>query len=228
MACSTACLKSTLLVFNSILLLVGCILLGIGIWIVSNSSSFTNENKDLYFSWNLPYSRSISYQSTMVILGFFSTVIGSTIILLGFIGGYGALRGSSFLLSLSLFSLLFIFICLLTAAIFVFVYSGQIGDWLKNVMEDETKRQVQNGILSRAHRHFDKCCGIDDSEENGGICNINAIYPNSLQIKIQLANSVVVIKTSTFSGPYCRVFSCLNINSKQMPETSSSEEKLVT
>ena len=175
MACRTKCWKNTVLVFNAILWLVGCVLLGIGIWVVSNSSSFTNEKNDLYFSWNLPYSRGISYETTLTILGSISIAMGVAIIIMGFIGCCGALRESPFFLILSLLSLFFIFICLLIVCILVFVYSEQIGDWLKNAMEDESQRQVQNGILGRAHRQFDKCCGIDDSDNGGGTCL--ATYP---------------------------------------------------
>jgi hypothetical protein len=104
------CLKYLMFVFNFIFWLVGSALLAVGIWAKVDERSLTDLIRDP------------TVTSHLNVAAWILIVIGSIIMVLGFLGCCGAIRESQCMLATFFVFLFIIFAALLTVGIYVYVY----------------------------------------------------------------------------------------------------------
>ena len=172
-----SCIKYCLFAFNLLFWLIGCALVGVGIWIVVDSKKFI-EILTQNVSTDVQNTLGASSEDAVRILGIVAIVVGGVILILGFLGCCGAIRESQVLLSIFFAFLLIIFLILITIGILVFVYSDKLQTWLRDAMQKEIDENVSNGLMNYSHEKYG-CCGIDDAI--GGICRQD--YPPTSQCK---------------------------------------------
>ncbi|XP_073175331.1 tetraspanin-16 [Lepidochelys kempii] len=112
MAPSRSCyatLKTVMICFNTIIFVVGCTLVALGLWIKLGSTSFVR----------VLGSTSVNF----VHIGYFCIVVGIVVAMLGFMGCWGAAKESRCLLLMYFLIMLVIFIAEITAAVVVFAFT---------------------------------------------------------------------------------------------------------
>ncbi|MEE6495360.1 hypothetical protein FKM82_002024 [Ascaphus truei] len=111
MGCFTF-IKVMMILFNLAIFLGGGALLGVGIWVSVDSSSF------------LKLFGAVSVANQFVNVGYFLIAIGAVLVLLGFLGCCGAQRESKCLLIIFFSIILIIFIAEIAGAVVALVYSS--------------------------------------------------------------------------------------------------------
>lgn len=151
-----SCLKYLLFVFNFIFWLVGCSLLGVGIWAKVDERSFAaligNDG----------------IMHTINIAAYAIIVLGTIVTFLGFLGCCGAIRENQCMLATFFIFLFIIFSTLLAIGIFTYIYIRPDPDVLK---QEVTKglandvRKYNSSLDSRKRldglRDEFKCCGAE-------------------------------------------------------------------
>nr|XP_003220266.1 PREDICTED: tetraspanin-1 [Anolis carolinensis] len=154
MSCFTF-LKVMMVLFNLAIVIGGGVLLGIGIWVSVDSSSFLNM-----FG---PLSSSVLQ---FVNVGYLLIAIGAVLFLLGFLGCCGAQKESKCLLMTFFSIVLIIFIVEVAAAVVALVYTslaetilqGTVTQLLKNEYGKNTDiTTVWNATMKDL-----KCCGLSN------------------------------------------------------------------
>ncbi|XP_075792016.1 tetraspanin-1 [Pelodiscus sinensis] len=150
MGCFTF-LKVMMILFNLAIFLGGGALLGVGIWVAVDSSSFSN----LFGSTSVLQFVNISY---------FLIVIGAILVVLGFLGCCGAQKESKCLLIMFFSIVLIIFIAEIAAAVVALVYTSLAESILEGtvtpLLRDKYGKapevtQIWNATMSKV-----KCCGL--------------------------------------------------------------------
>ncbi|XP_078098505.1 leukocyte surface antigen CD53-like [Mustelus asterias] len=149
------CLKSLkylLFVFNLIFWICGCVIMGLGIYLL------TLNNFGALLS-SLP---SLSIANVMI-------VVGTVTMVVAFLGCMGAIKENKCLL-LSFFILLLLILLLeVTAAIMLFFYENQITKYIENDMKLALKPQNNTGVME-AWDGIQKqlhCCGVTNYTDWG-------------------------------------------------------------
>ncbi|XP_068949180.1 tetraspanin-1-like [Petaurus breviceps papuanus] len=154
MSCFTF-LKVTMVIFNLLIFLCGAVLLGIGIWVSVDGASFVN-----IFG---PVSASAMQ---FVNVGYFLIAAGCVLLILGFLGCYGAQKESKCILLMFFSILLLIFIAEIAAAVVALVYTSLAENLLnalvvpviqKDYGEQSDITQVWNSTMEGLH-----CCGFNN------------------------------------------------------------------
>ncbi|XP_050781493.1 tetraspanin-16 isoform X1 [Gopherus flavomarginatus] len=105
-----ATLKTVMICFNAIVFVVGCTMVGLGLWIKLGSTSFVRVlgATSVYFAH----------------VGYFCIVVGSVVVMLGFMGCWGAVKENRCLLLMYFLIMLVIFNAEITAAVVVFAFTS--------------------------------------------------------------------------------------------------------
>ncbi|KAG8137880.1 hypothetical protein E2320_003822 [Naja naja] len=133
MAGVSSCMKYSMFIFNFLFWIIGCLILGISIWI--------RVSKDIQEEFKT--------ESSMLSPVNLLIAVGSVIMVLGFLGCCGAMKESQCMLLLFFIGLLMILLLQIVAGILGAVYTSQIEG-----TQNQT-RQKDIDIL----KHY-KCCGL--------------------------------------------------------------------
>ncbi|NXC69875.1 TSN1 protein, partial [Anhinga anhinga] len=154
MGCFTF-IKVMMILFNLAIFLGGGTLLGVGIWVTVDGDSFL----DIFGTLS-----SSVLQVTNV--SYFLIVIGSILLVIGFLGCYGAQKDSKCLLMMFFSVVLIIFIAEVAAAVVALVYTGLAETLLTAVVtpllkekygQDDSLTQIWNVTMNKVH-----CCGLNN------------------------------------------------------------------
>ncbi|XP_038270941.1 tetraspanin-1 [Dermochelys coriacea] len=144
-------LKVMMILFNLAIFLGGGTLLGVGIWVAVDGSSFSS----IFGSSNALQFVNISY---------FLIIIGAILVVLGFLGCCGAQKESKCLLIMFFSIVLIIFIAEVAAAVVALVYTSLAENILQSTVTPTLKNQygkvtevtqIWNTTMSKV-----KCCGL--------------------------------------------------------------------
>ncbi|XP_027693909.1 tetraspanin-1 isoform X2 [Vombatus ursinus] len=153
--CCFTFLKVTMIIFNLLIFVCGGVLLGVGIWVSVDSPSFLK-----IFG---PVSASAMQ---FVNVGYFLIAAGCVLLVLGFLGCYGAHKENKCVLLMFFSILLVIFIAEIAAAVVALVYTSLAENMLYTlvvpVIEKEYGQQpditqVWNSTMEGLH-----CCGFNN------------------------------------------------------------------
>ncbi|XP_038676062.1 leukocyte surface antigen CD53-like [Scyliorhinus canicula] len=145
-------LKCMLFVFNLIFWICGCVILGLGIYLL------TLNNYGALLS-SLP---SLSIANVLI-------VVGTVTMVVAFLGCMGAIKENKCLL-LSFFTLLLLILLIeVTAAIILFFYEKQVTNYIKSDMKQALKHQNDTGIMEAWNRIQTQlhCCGVSNDTDWG-------------------------------------------------------------
>ncbi|XP_072919078.1 tetraspanin-1 [Hemitrygon akajei] len=152
MGCFTF-VKVMMILFNCLIFLAGGILLGVGIWVSVDGTSFVKVIGPIS-----------SQAMQFVNIGYFCIVIGAILVILGFLGCCGAQKESKCLLMLFFIIVLIIFIAEIAAAVVALVYSSfaesLLRAWVTPLLKNDYGRQKDvTGIWNTTMTEL-KCCGF--------------------------------------------------------------------
>ncbi|XP_074122163.1 tetraspanin-1 [Sminthopsis crassicaudata] len=154
MSCFTF-LKVTMVIFNLLIFLCGVSLLGVGIWVSLDGASFLK-----IFG---PVSASAMQ---FVNVGYFLIAAGCALLVLGFLGCYGAQKESKCVLLMFFSILLIIFIAEIASAVVALVYTSLAENLLNTLVvpviqkdygQQSDVTQVWNSTMEGLH-----CCGFNN------------------------------------------------------------------
>ncbi|XP_067423840.1 tetraspanin-1 [Emydura macquarii macquarii] len=163
-------LKVMMILFNTAIFLGGGVLLGVGIWVAVDGSSFAN-----IFG---------SSSTLFVNVSYFLIAIGAVLVVLGFLGCCGAQKESKCLLLMFFSIVLIIFIAEIAAAVVALVYTSLAENILVGTVTPILKSQygkatdvtrIWNTTMSEV-----KCCGLTnytDFTDSYYYTNHNQLYP---------------------------------------------------
>ncbi|XP_065698597.2 tetraspanin-1 [Patagioenas fasciata] len=152
MGCFTF-IKVMMILFNLTIFLGGGTLLGVGIWVSVDGQSFVNI-----------FGALSSSVLQVVNVGYFLIVIGSILLVIGFLGCCGAQKESKCLLIMFFSVVLIIFIAEIAAAVVALVYTGLAETLLRNSVTpllkekygtDTSFTEIWNITMNEI-----KCCGL--------------------------------------------------------------------
>lgn len=139
MGCFTF-IKVMMILFNLAIFLGGGALLGVGIWVTVDGQSF------------LKIFGTLSSSVLQVVnVSYFLIVIGAILVIIGFLGCYGAQKESKCLLMMFFSVVLIIFIAEIAAAVVVLVYtslvSGLAGSWAGTFWDSSNPFRKTGGLV---------------------------------------------------------------------------------
>ncbi|XP_005105414.2 CD9 antigen isoform X2 [Aplysia californica] len=146
------CIKYLMFAFNFIFWLLGCAILGVGIWlrVDEGAAEFMHESSKIDMFYTLAY----------VLMA-----IGFLIMLIGFLGCCGAIRESQCMLALFFMFLFVIFATLLGFGIWAAVakssFKDMTADMLKDGVENYYKDEKSQTFMDSIQTYF-QCCGWRD------------------------------------------------------------------
>lgn len=152
MGCFTF-VKVTMILFNMLIFLAGITLLAVGIWVSVDGSSFLKvlgpfANNAMQF----------------VNVGFLCIAIGAVLVLLGFMGCYGAQKESRCLLIMFFAIILIIFIAEVAAGVVALAYSsfaeGILKAWATIALKEQYGKDVVVTKIWNTTMTELKCCGF--------------------------------------------------------------------
>ncbi|XP_058047445.1 tetraspanin-8 [Ahaetulla prasina] len=159
MAGVSSCMKYSMFVFNFFFWIIGCIILGVSIWI--RVSKDTQEE--------------FKTDSSMVSAVNLLIAVGSVIMVLGFLGCCGAMKESQCMLLLFFIGLLMILLLQIIAGILGAVYKSQFEGVLNQTLEKEIDAlklatTKEKDILEGFHKLEIKykCCGMLKGQSDWG------------------------------------------------------------
>ncbi|XP_006787480.1 tetraspanin 34 [Neolamprologus brichardi] len=130
--CCSGFLKIMMFIFNGGIFLAGAVILGVGIWVQVDRSSFLDILDEVEDASSL---------SQLVNVSYLLIAVGAVLLLIGFLGCCGAIRENKCML-LTFFSIvLIIFLIEVAGAIVLFVFKDVAGELLQ-----ELEKDVQNSI----------------------------------------------------------------------------------
>ncbi|NXH12408.1 TSN1 protein, partial [Bucco capensis] len=148
-------IKVVMILFNLAIFLGGGTFLGVGIWVTVDEDSFLN-----IFGTLSPHVMHVAN------VGYLIIVIGAILLVIGFLGCYGAQKESKCLLITFFSVVLVIFIAEIAAAVMALVYTGLAEMLLSGVLTPLLKekygvdeRFTENWNLTMEEVH---CCGVSN------------------------------------------------------------------
>ncbi|NXP03625.1 TSN1 protein, partial [Thinocorus orbignyianus] len=161
-----------LAIFVSVVALSGGALMGVGIWVAVDDQSFVKIFGSLSSS-----------VLQIVHVGYFLIAIGAVLLVIGFLGCYGAQKESKCLLMMFFSVVLIIFIAEIAAAVVVLVYTGFAESLLTAVVtpllqekygQDTSFTKIWDATMKEV-----KCCGLNNYTDFNGSAwyNENKTYP---------------------------------------------------
>ncbi|ESP05060.1 hypothetical protein LOTGIDRAFT_202951 [Lottia gigantea] len=147
-SCHT-CIKYLMFAFNFLFWLLGCAILGVGIWLRVDQDVAQYVNKSDGF--NIFYT-----------LSYLLIAVGIIIMIIGFLGCCGAIRESQCMLGMFFVCLFIIFAILLGAGIWAVVAKDSFRDWTGMMLDDAVKNYYKDehskNFMDTVQNGF-KCCG---------------------------------------------------------------------
>lgn len=150
--CGIKCIKTLLFVFNFIFWLAGAAILGIGIWTEIDPGQFDA------FLGNSGYSLPAKILMAA----------GAFVMVIGFLGCWGAIKESRPLLGMFFACLFLIFAAEAVAGILGFLYRDKVDEEITNTLSDEVKMNYGTKIDSTTNHNIDnlqirlECCGASN------------------------------------------------------------------
>lgn len=188
----SACIKVTkyfLLLFNLLFLILGGVILGFGVWILADKSSFI---------FVLQTSSSLFNVGAYVFIG-----VGAVTMLMGFLGCVGAVREVRCLLGLYFVFLLLVLIAQVAAGVLFYFNMGKVKQEMSSIVA-KLIRDYTDGEEDRLQQGWDyvqaqgKCCGWASPynwTENAELMNRTTVtYPCSCEVKDDNNSSRLVRK----------------------------------
>ncbi|XP_039862813.1 tetraspanin-2a [Simochromis diagramma] len=152
------CVKYLLFAFNIIFWVSGLLVLAVGLWL-----RFDPNTVDLLTGDGAPYTFFIA---VYILLG-----AGALMMVVGFLGCFGAIRESQCLLALFFACLVIIFGAEVTAGVFGFLNKEQISEEVQKFYSSSTLDSSPNGtaIVTTYYKALN-CCGVSTLEPNSEVC----------------------------------------------------------
>ncbi|NXG21137.1 TSN1 protein, partial [Grallaria varia] len=171
MGCFTF-IKVMMILFNLAIFLAGGTLLGVGIWVKVDGESFI----DIFGTLSSSVLQVVNVSYVLI-------VIGSILLVIGFLGCYGAQKESKCLLMMFFSVVLIIFIAEVAVAVVALVYTGLAESLLSAVVTpilkekygvDNTFTHIWNTTMTKVH-----CCGLNNyTDFNDSVWyNTHGTYP---------------------------------------------------
>ncbi|NXF99115.1 TSN1 protein, partial [Sakesphorus luctuosus] len=154
MGCFTF-IKVMMILFNLAIFLCGGTLLGVGIWVKVDGQSFV----DIFGTLSSSILQIVNVSYVLI-------VIGSILLVIGFLGCYGAQKESKCLLMMFFSVVLIIFIAEVAVAVVALVYTSLAESLLSAVVTpvlkekygvDDTFTHIWNTTMTKVH-----CCGLNN------------------------------------------------------------------
>ncbi|CAH1114432.1 unnamed protein product [Psylliodes chrysocephalus] len=199
----TCCVKYLLCAFNFVIFLSGTVILGVGLWLKIDKTSFIGLLKIV------PYDQVQDFTKPGVIehLSYILMAIGAIMFIVSFLGYCGAMRESQCMLTTYGLLLLIILILEITAGCLAIIYKGTAETEVKNVLKTSLTKYYslsENG--SAVNLAWDnlqislKCCGVDDYkdyQENEKWANGDKAVPDSCCVLDE--NKKPLVSTCSYS-----------------------------
>jgi len=147
------CIKYLVFIFNFLFFIIGCGLLGVGIFLKVGDDKFINV------------AESLSTISEYITLGNLMIAVGIIIVVVAFFGCCGAIKESQCMLTVFFTFLMLIFILELAGGIYGFINRDEIENQLKKDFQDAIKNKyngTDNSAIDKTIDEFQKnfeCCG---------------------------------------------------------------------
>lgn len=199
-------LKVMMILFNLAIFLGGGTLLGVGIWVAVDGSSFSN----IFGSASALQFVNVSY---------FLIVIGAILVVLGFLGCCGAQKESKCLLIMFFSIVLIIFIAEIAAAVVALVYTSIAENILEATVTPTLKNQygkvpevtqIWNTTMSEV-----KCCGLTnftDFTDSYYYKEHNNTYPPFCCTPVSASCSATAAHSSNVQGCFHQLLSEIRKN----------------
>ncbi|NWY59967.1 TSN1 protein, partial [Chionis minor] len=205
MGCFTF-IKVMMILFNLAIFLSGGTLLGVGIWVTVDDQSFL----DIFGGLS-------SSVLQVVYVSYFLIAIGAILLVIGFLGCYGAQKDSKCLLMMFFSVVLIIFIAEIAAAVVALVYTGLAETLLTAVVTpllrdkygpDEKFTHVWNVTMKEV-----KCCGLNNYTDftNSTWYEEHKTYPEPCCEDIQPCNATLAA-TSHVPGCFNQILQEIKTN----------------
>lgn len=159
-SCHT-CIKYLMFAFNFLFWLLGCAMLGVGIWLLVSDdfSKYSDADEKLGFIYTGAY---------------ILVAIGALIMIIGFLGCCGAIRESQCMLGCFFVLLFLIFAVLLGAGIWAVIAKDDVKDLVRDVLNNQIDRACDAkdpnsksiNFLDDVQTQF-QCCGVDGLKSYG-------------------------------------------------------------
>ncbi|XP_064634041.1 tetraspanin-18-like isoform X1 [Lineus longissimus] len=160
--CGPKCAKVLLIIFNFIFWLSGAAILGVGIYLIVDTT-IVRYLEIIQVSSNDPYLKTAAF----ILIG-----IGAFVFVVGFFGCCGAIKESKCMLGMYIFFLVIVMAGELAAGVLVAVYKDKITKELQKGMQTQIKEKYGNGTAFDAAwdlLQFErKCCGAKDIKDYDG------------------------------------------------------------
>lgn len=147
-----SCVKYLMFAFNFLFWLLGCAILGVGIWVRvdPNFKTYVEGSEDFAHLYTGAY---------MLI------AVGVVIMIIGFLGCCGAIRESQCMLAIFFFCLFVIFLALLGAGIWAIIkkkdLKTSVEKTLYKAIEDYEDKPSAKELMINVQNHF-HCCGVKE------------------------------------------------------------------
>ncbi|XP_048474065.1 tetraspanin-1-like [Rhincodon typus] len=154
-------LKMMMFCFNCIVFLGGGAILGVGIWVKVDAGSFLDILAEL-----------APQLKQLVNVGYLCIAIGAFLVLIGFLGCYGAVKENKCMLMIFFIIILLIFIAQIAGAVVVLAFSGladifigYIQIWaVKSIKDEYGKSSDMTALWDVVMKEF-KCCGFKNFDD---------------------------------------------------------------
>ena len=164
-----SCVKYLMFAFNFLFWILGCVILGIGIWIKVDPKSLKDlaDNDEQLKNFFTEFETNYNYES----LGAYVLItIGSIMMLIGFLGCCGAIKESQCMLATFFVFLTIIFIALIVAGVYVIIVKENVRqDFAKGLRKTIEETKDKNEDLAKKARALMKsiqdkfnCCGAGE------------------------------------------------------------------
>lgn len=167
------CIKYLMFAFNFLFWLLGCAILGVGVWVRVDSEfeKYVDNTDDFNYL----------YTGAYILI-----VVGVIVMVIGFLGCCGAIRESQCMLVLFFVFLFLIFAVLLAAGIWAIVSKDTLKESVTNTLRDAVKKYktdtASKTLMDNVQTNF-KCCGAEYGsidyklELPPATCNREALIP---------------------------------------------------
>ncbi|XP_009637096.1 tetraspanin-1 [Egretta garzetta] len=199
-------IKVMMILFNLAIFLGGGTLLGVGIWVTVDGQSF------------LKIFGALSSSVLQVVnVSYFLIVIGSILLVIGFLGCYGAQKESKCLLMMFFSVVLIIFIAEIAAAVVALVYTGLAETLLTSVVTpllkekygaDSSFTSIWNITMGEIH-----CCGLNNYTDftHSPFYKKNETYPEFCCNGVKPCNETLAAKKDV-SGCFPQILKEIKTN----------------
>nr|XP_033779454.1 tetraspanin-16 [Geotrypetes seraphini]XP_033779455.1 tetraspanin-16 [Geotrypetes seraphini]XP_033779456.1 tetraspanin-16 [Geotrypetes seraphini]XP_033779457.1 tetraspanin-16 [Geotrypetes seraphini]XP_033779458.1 tetraspanin-16 [Geotrypetes seraphini] len=170
-------LKTMMFIFNSIIFVGGAAVLGIGIWVKVDGGSFVNI-----------LGVAAPQLTQLINVGYLCIAIGSFLLLMGFLGCYGAVKENRCMLMLFFSIILFIFIAEVAGAVVVLAFSAvsqifldHLSGWAMKTLREDYGTQPDITLIWNTAMKELKCCGFNnytDFNKSNFFREHNNTYPS--------------------------------------------------